>query len=145
MKYLYRGRSITPCYQMRSSDKSKSKLIHSTKPVVESRIPSVSRMLDSNKFGGFKRLTRVTAFVLRFLRNSRSKGTEEKLVGLFSSEEYDSAEILRLKEMQKAVVKSPRFESLKQQLGLYSDAREDFKTHPYLLMLNILFFCQLTI
>ena len=110
------------CYdEMRPSDKPKSKLIHSTGFVVESRIPSLSSVLDPNKFGDFKRLIRVTAFVIRFLRNSRSKGTKEKLVGPLSTEEWESVEILWLKEMQKAVVRSPRFESLKQQLGLYSD------------------------
>ena len=107
--------------EMRPSDKPKSKLIHSTGLVVESRIPSLSSVLDPNKFGDFKRLIRVTAFVLRFLRNTRSKETREKLVGPLSTEECESVEILWLKEMQKAVVRSPRFENLKQQLGLYSD------------------------
>ena len=107
--------------EMRPSDKPKSKLIHSTGLVVESRIPSLSSVLDPNKFGDFKRLIRVTAFVLRFLRNTRSKETQEKLVGPLSNEECESVEILWLKEMQKAVVRSPRFENLKQQLGLYSD------------------------
>ena len=101
--------------EMRPSDKPKSKLIHST------GLPSLSSVLDPNKFGDFKRLIRVTPFVLRLLRNSRSKGTKEKLVGPLSTEEWESVEILWLKEMQKAVVRSPRFESLKQQLGLYSD------------------------
>ena len=103
--------------EMRPSDKPRSKLIHSTGPVVESRIPSLSSVLDPNKFGDFKRLIRVTAFVLRFLRNARSKETKEKLIGPLSK----SVEILWLKEMQKNVVRSPRFENLKQQLGLYSD------------------------
>ena len=107
--------------EMRPSDKPKSKLIHSTGLVVESRIPSLSSVLDPNKSGDFKRLIRVTAFVLRFLRNTRSKETKKKLVGPLSNEECESVEILWLKEMQKAVVRSPRFENLKQQLGLYSD------------------------
>ena len=111
---------------MRPSDKPKSKLIHSTELVVESRIPSLSSVLDPNKFGDFKRLIRVTAhaFVLRFLRNSRSKGTKEKLVGPLSTEECESVEILSLKEMQKAVVKSPTFESLNQQVGTVSMATQ---------------------
>ena len=36
--------------EMRPSDKPKSKLIHSTGLVVESRIPSLSSVLDPNKF-----------------------------------------------------------------------------------------------
>ena len=49
------------------------------------------------------------------------KGIEEELFGPLNIDEYESAEILRLKEMQKAVVRFPKFESLKQQLSLYSD------------------------
>ena len=41
--------------------------------------------------------------------------------GPLSTEEYEAAEILWLREMQQAVVESPRFESLKNQLGLYTD------------------------
>ena len=106
--------------EMRSCDKPKGKLIRSTGLVVESRITSLSNVLDPDKFSDFKCLIRVTAFVLRFLRNLKSKRIEEKLFGPLNIDEYESAEILWLKEMQKAVVRSPKFESLKQQLGLYS-------------------------
>ena len=41
--------------------------------------------------------------------------------GPLSTDEYGAAEILWLREMQQAVVESPRFESLKNQLGLYTD------------------------
>ena len=99
--------------EMRSCDKPKNKLIHSTGLVVESRITSSSNVLDPNKFSDFKRLIRVAAFVLRFLRNLKSKGIEEKLFGSLNIDEYESAEILWLKEMQKAMVRSPKFESLK--------------------------------
>ena len=99
--------------EMRSCDKPKNKLIRSTGLVVESRITSLSNVLDPDKFSDFKRLIRVTAFVLRFLRNLKSKRIEEKLFEPLNTDEYESAEILWLKEMQKAVVKTPKFESLK--------------------------------
>jgi len=41
--------------------------------------------------------------------------------GPLSTDEYEAAEILWLRKMQQAVVESPRFESLKKQLGLYTD------------------------
>lgn len=41
--------------------------------------------------------------------------------GPLSTDEYETAEILWLREMQQAVVESPRFESLKKQLGLCVD------------------------
>lgn len=41
--------------------------------------------------------------------------------GLLSIDEYESAEILWLKEIQKTVVRSLKFENLKQQHGLYSE------------------------
>ena len=105
---------------MRSCDKPKNKLIRCTGLVVESRIISLSNVLDPGKFSDFKHLIRVTAFVLRFLHNLKSKRIVEKLFGPLNIDEHESAEILCLKEMQKAVVRSPEFESLKQQLGLYS-------------------------
>ena len=109
--------------EMRSCDKPKSKLIRSTGLVVESRITGLSNVLDPDKFSDCKRLIRVTAFVLRFLRNlkSKSKGIEEIIFGPLHIVKYESAEILWLKEMQKTAVRSPKFESLKQQLGLNSD------------------------
>ena len=80
------------------------KMIHSTGLVVESKIPNLFSVLDPNKFGDFKHLIRVTAFVLRFLRNTRSKETKEKLVGPLSIEECEYVEILWLKEMQKFAI-----------------------------------------
>lgn len=41
--------------------------------------------------------------------------------GPLSTDEYETAEILWLREMQQAEVESPRFESLKKQLGLCVD------------------------
>ena len=41
--------------------------------------------------------------------------------GPLITDEYEAAEILWLRQMQQAVVESPRFESLKKQLGLYAD------------------------
>jgi len=41
--------------------------------------------------------------------------------GPLSTDEYEAAEILWLHEMQQAVVESSRFESMKKQLGLYTD------------------------
>lgn len=55
------------------------------------------------------------------------KGIEEKRFGPLHIDEYESAEILWLKEMQKTAVRSPKFESLKQQLGLYSDDDGQFR------------------
>ena len=46
--------------EMRSCDKPKNKLISST-GLVESRITSLSNVLDPDKFSDFKRLIRVTA------------------------------------------------------------------------------------
>ena len=67
--------------------------------------------------------------------------------GPLSTEEYEAAEILWLCEMQQAVVESPRFKSLKNQLGLYTDdngllrCKGTLQNALFHLTLSDLFFC----
>ena len=102
---------------MRVSDRPK----HFTGLVVNARMPDLSSVFHPQKYSNIKKLFRATAFVLRFLYNLKSRRNGMAAVGPLSTEEYEAAEILWLREMQQAVVESPRFESLKNQLGLYTD------------------------
>ena len=103
--------------EMRVSDRPK----HCTGLVVNARMPDLSSVFHPQKYSNIKKLFRVTAFVLRFLHNLKLRKNGMAAAGPLSTEEYEAAEILWLHEMQQAVVESPRFESLKNQLGLYTD------------------------
>ena len=106
---------------MRVSDRPKASLTHSTGLVVKARNPCLSCVLDAQKYSDIKKLIRVTALALRFLHNPRLKTVGTRAVEPLSTDEYKVAEILWFREIQEKVVRSPTFESLKQQLGLYTD------------------------
>ena len=89
--------------------------------LVNARMPDLSSLFHPQKYSNIKKLFQVTAFVLRFLHNLKSQRNGMAAVGPLSTVEYEAAEILWLHEMQQAVVESPRFESLKNLLGLYTD------------------------
>ncbi|XP_044183283.1 uncharacterized protein LOC122963962 [Acropora millepora] len=103
--------------EMRVSDRPNN----CTELVVTVRAPALSSVFYEQRYSDIKRLFRVTAFVLRFLHNLKSRKNGMAATGPLSTDEYGAAEILWLREMQQAVVESPRFESLKYQLGLYTD------------------------
>ncbi|KAK2559393.1 hypothetical protein P5673_018014 [Acropora cervicornis] len=99
-----------------------------TELVATVRAPALSSVFYQQRYSDIKRLFRVTAFVLRFLQNLKSRENGMAATGPLSTDEYGAAEILWLREMQQAVLESPRFESLKNQLGLYTDDNGDIVT-----------------
>ena len=85
--------------EMRVTDRPK----HSAGLVVNARTPSLSDV----RYGDTKRLLKITAFVQRFLRNTRRHG--KTVTGPLSTDEYEAAEILWFAKCSKTVVKSPQF------------------------------------
>ena len=103
--------------EMRANTRQK----HSTGLVVNVSPLALSSLFNLQKYSDIKRLFRVTAYVLRFLHNLKSRRNENKASGPQSTEEYEAAEVLWFREMQLTVVNSPRCENLKKQFGLYPD------------------------
>ena len=94
---------------------------HCTGLVVNARMPALSSVFHQQRYSDIKRLFRLTAFVLRLMHNLKSRRNGMATAGPLSTEEYEAAETLWLCKMQQAVLESPQFESLKKQLGLYTD------------------------
>ena len=72
------------------------------------RTPEVQRL----------KLIRLTALVLRAVKNFKTGTRGEEPNGLLSTGEYALEEILWIREMQQSVIKSHKFKELKQQLAL---------------------------
>ena len=98
--------------EVRATERPKSNL-KSTGLVIEVSTPSVASVFDMLRYGNIKKLTctRVTAFVLRFLKNLKSP--RDRTTGSLSATEYKAAEVLWLREMQQAVMKSTQLENWK--------------------------------
>ena len=103
--------------EMRANARQK----HSTGLVVNVSPLALSSLFNLQKYSDIKRLFRVTAYVLRFLHNLKSRRNENKASGPLRTEEYEAAKVLWFGEMQLTVVNSPRCENLKKQFGLYPD------------------------
>ncbi len=86
----------------------------------------LSRIISCERYGSLPRLLRVTARVLRFIdilkRRIRKDSTPYfKELG---SEEINAAKTLWIKESQRPLVSDKKFESWKQQFGLFLDDAE---------------------
>ena len=91
--------------------------------VVEAgRQPSVANVVNINRYGGLEKLLRVTAWVFRFIANSRLNQDEtacSKRSGRLSKEELVEAESKWLKTTQADLQRQGNFQQLKNDLGLF--------------------------
>ena len=90
--------------------------------VVEAgRQPSVANVVNTNRYGGLEKVLRVTAWVFRFIANSRLNQDEtarSKRSGRLSKEELVEAERKWLKTTQADLQRQGNFQQLKNDLGL---------------------------
>ena len=87
------------------------------------RQPSVANVVNINRYGGLEKLLRVTAWVFRFIANSRLNQDEtaryrSKRSGRLSKEELVEAERKWLKTAQVDLQRQGNFQQLKNELGL---------------------------
>ena len=78
-------------------------------------------IINVERFSSYLKLLRVTAFVLRFINNTK-KGVQ-KMCGVITSKEIDSMEMLWIKSEQNFIRLDPQFKNLEKQLSLFSDDR----------------------
>ena len=84
-------------------------------------LPSLSMIVDAESYSDFARLIRVTALVLRFVNNLKTK-KRMGLCGSLTTEEFDNAERMWLIEIQtSSVCNLPKFKQLQKQLDLCTD------------------------
>ena len=76
-------------------------------------------IINVERFSSYLKLLRVTAFVLRFINNTK-KGVQ-KMCGVITSKEIDSTEMLWIKSEQNFIRLDPQFKNLEKQLSLFSD------------------------
>ena len=100
---------------------------------------SLTNIFEPQKYRDFKKLIRLTALVLRAVKNFKTETRGEEPNGLLSNGEYALEEILWIREMQQSVIKSQKFKELKQQLELYTDESELLRCNGRLQNLTIPF------
>ena len=102
-------------------------------------LPSLSMIVDVESYSDFARLIRVTALVLRFVNNLKTK-KKMRLCGSLTAEEFDHAERMWLIEIQKSsVCNLPKFKQLQKQLDLYTDGSGLLRCGGRLQLANIPF------
>ena len=85
--------------------------------------PSVANLVDINRHGRLEKLLRVTAWVFRFIRNSRPNRTETaRRKGRLTREELVGAESEWVKAAQADLRSKGNFQQLKTELGLEESA-----------------------
>ena len=81
---------------------------------------SLSMIVDVESYSDLSRLIRVTALVLRFVNNFKTK-KRMRLCGLLTKEEFDNAERTWLIEIQESSVCNYQSSKLQKKLELYTD------------------------
>ena len=94
-----------------------------TMPIaVEDRVPSISKIIDIQRFKSLSKLRRTTGWVLRFIENLKNR---RQLKGINSGpleiEEISKAERLWIKAVQRDFTDEPKFTLLAKQLGVYEE------------------------
>ena len=107
--------------------------------LIDSSMISLTNIFEPQKYRDFKKLIRLTALVLRAVKNFKTGTRGEEPNGLLSTGEYALEEILWIREMQQSVIKSHTFKELKQQLALYTDESELLRCNGRLQNLTIPF------
>ena len=84
---------------------------------------SVDRLIDIAKFSDFKKLLRVTSYVLRFINNTRKKvqGVARKSSKYVTAEEMTESHTLWIKANQSYAKQNTEYKQLKIQLNCKTD------------------------
>ena len=77
-------------------------------------------VIDSARFSSFRKLLRVTAYVQRFIHNTRYPA-KKIAPGEPSPEELMEAEIMWIQTMQERLKSDPKYSNLERQLSIYKD------------------------
>ena len=88
--------------------------------VVAQLKPSIGDLIQVDRFSSFRKLVRVTAYVIRAVRKFKSK-TANLHIGPLSVDELTIAERYWIKDSQKNLEQEKSFNSLKAQLNLFLD------------------------
>ena len=83
---------------------------------------TVSNAIEINRFSSLKRLYRVTAWVLRFIRNIKERVTQHNVSDTLTTKELEAAELLWIKDNQISLASSKEFENIKKQLNVFTDS-----------------------
>ena len=96
----------------------------------EQPVVQLQNVINCEEFNNYQKLLRVTAYVLRFCKNIRSKKLQVKvessdnfLVGELSVKEISEAELLWVISVQSVMKGDSKYEHLVHQLGLFTDER----------------------
>ena len=90
--------------------------------VNEREVEAISKVIDLSKYGTLAKLLRVTAYVLRFVQNLKSKKLKEELkTGLLSVGELEAAEKAWIIDAQLSLLQSKDYCKLRVQLGVVSE------------------------
>lgn len=74
--------------------------------LIDSSMISLTNIVEPQKYRDFKKLIRLTALVLRAVKNFKTGTRGEAPNGLLSTGEYALEEFLWIREMQQSVIKS---------------------------------------
>ena len=100
-------------------EEKKSAAVMMTKAEIVSGIAGV---IDVNDYSTLQRLVRVTAWIKRFIDNSRAKAKQnEKRTGRLEADELKCAEIEWLKSVQSDLKQQTNFKQLVSELGIKED------------------------
>ena len=80
----------------------------------------VAKIINCDNFSSFRRLVRVTARVLKFIKILKTKCKSREL----TADDVKEAELLWLKEIQLSLKRNPKYECWKRQFGLFNDGEE---------------------
>ena len=102
------------------AEKERVKRVVQSNLVQETELmPSISSVIDCNRFSKEIKLYRVTARVLRFINNLKARVRKEDVVnGELSTEETRLAQRLWLEEIQREFDKDPKFQKIRENLGV---------------------------
>lgn len=85
-------------------------------------VPNLSKIVSAERYSTFKKLVRVTAFVLRFISNIKKKQENSELLrNILTREEIDVATRMWILEEQRELKSQTNYQNLEQQFGLYQD------------------------
>ena len=87
---------------------------------------SISRVIDISRFSNLQRLLRVTAYVLRFLKNLKARlspDNEQSVIGSeIEAKEMEVAEQYWILDVQKSLQQNKRFENWRREFNIFTDS-----------------------
>ena len=104
--------------------RSEKKKVVSAMITTEQNLQGISQIVDIERFDSLGKLLRVTALVLRFIKNVKARKTgNEPKTGKQDAQEIFEAEKLWIKEAQEELQKQARYKNLVIQLGIFEDGK----------------------